>query len=162
MAYVIGDPSFVKNLDGWLYKNEQPYANYIVSHENGIPAMFRQYTKPLFRGMVVGPDFFEQLNKGGVTMKAHSSWSKTESVAKKFASDLNYGAGQKGKMSVIIKKVVPASSVVFDIHSFVLFMGADQLEMLGLDESSIDSALKEEEVLIKKGVKIAKKDVTIF
>ena len=77
MQYVIGKPEFIKNLDGWLAKNEQRYADYIVANKTGIPPMFQKSTDYLYRGMIVDADFLNKINKGtGVTLNRHSSWTK--------------------------------------------------------------------------------------
>lgn len=162
MQYIIGQPDFIKHLDAWLFKNTQPDANWIATKSAQIPAMFRTYTKPLYRGMLVDKEFLEDISKPGASIqfKNHSSWTKEESVATKFIKDEAFktvkGSGQTG---IIIRKMINTPSIVLDIHGFVMFMGASQLEMLGMDEMSIDSAMKEHEILIKKGVKITNKDI---
>ena len=62
-SYIIGKPEFVKNLDDWLFKNDQKNAAWIASNKSGIPPMFQQYTKPLYRGMKVNSEFMELAKK---------------------------------------------------------------------------------------------------
>lgn len=162
MQYVIGKPEFISNLDGWVGKNEQRYADYIARNKIGIPPMFTTCTSPLYRGMVVDAEFMNKLNNGGIVLKTHTSWSKDQKRAKAFVNDPKFRVATKNGISILIKKVIPAASIVMDIHGFVLFMGEDQLSMLGMDELSVDSALTEQEVLIKKGVKITTKDITVI
>lgn len=163
MAYVIGEPEFIKNVDDWLFKNEQRNADYIASRSSGIPAIFKQYSKALYRGMLVDQTFLEQLDKGGVTFRTHSSWSKSQDLAKKFASDDKYQLGtSKGSIRILVTKTISPSNILFDIHGYVSFMGQDQLIMLGMDDMSVDSALNEQEVLIKKGIKVTKSQVKMF
>ena len=63
---------------------------------------------------------------------------------------------------IIIKKKIAPTQIVIDVHGFCLFMGEDQLVMLGLDDMSFDSAVKEQEVLVRKGVKVIAKDITVL
>ena len=161
--YIIGKPEFVKNLDDWLFKNDQKNAAWIASNKSGIPPMFQQYTKPLYRGMKVNSEFMELAKNGKLTFKSFTSWSKSEKIAKGFVNDPKYSiAGSDSNIKILIKKTVPSSAMILDIHSFVMFMGVDQLEMLGLDALSADSAVKEEEILINKGVKISIKDISFI
>lgn len=163
MAYIIGTPDFIKNLDGWLFKNEQRYAEYILKNKNGIPPMFTTVNQTLYRGMKVDKDFIEKMTSpSGIKLHAHSSWSKDKKLAMKFAVDPDAKLDKKTAWySIIIEKKITPSNVILDIHNFCMFMGEAQLTMLGLDESSFDSAVKESEVLIKKGLVIKKKDVKL-
>lgn len=163
MSYVIGTPDFIKNLDGWLFKNEQRYAEYILKNKNGIPPMFTTVNQTLYRGMKVDKDFIEKMTSpSGIKLDRHSSWTKDKKLAQKFAMDPDAKLDKKKTWySILIEKKISATSVIMDIHNFCMFMGEDQLTMLGLDESSFDSAMKESEVLVKKGVVIKKKDVKL-
>jgi hypothetical protein len=41
-------------------------------------------------------------------------------------------------------------------------MGMQQLEMLGYDETNLESAFKEKEVLVSKGIRISQNDFKIL
>lgn len=159
-GYVIGTPEFIKNLDGWVGKNEQRFADYIVRNRAGIPPMFQTVSGVLYRGMIVDGEFLNKVNSGGLALNSHSSWTKDAKVAKQFINDPKYRIAAKNGTAILIKKKIAPTQIVIDIHNFIMFMGDSQLEMLGMDEMSIDSALKEQEVLVKKGVKIVTKDMT--
>lgn len=163
MSYIIGNEDFIKNLDGWLFKNEQKHANWIAGKKSGIPAMFTKYDGVLYRGMTVDETFFKAVKEGKMVFKAHSSWSKSEKRAKGFVDDPAFIVGNKSNgLKILIKKKIPASSIILDIHSLCMFMGEDQMTMLGLDEMSYDSASKEEEVLVSKGIKIVESDISLL
>lgn len=160
---MIGQPEFIKNLDDWLFKNDQKNAAWINTNKAKIPPTFQQYTKPLYRGMKVNSEFMELVKDNKLTFKNFTSWSKSEKVAKGFVNDPKYSiAGSDSNIKILIKKTIPNSKMILDIHSLVMFMGVDQLEMLGLDALSGDSAMKEEEILIDKGIKISIKDVSFL
>ena len=160
--YIIGHPDFVKNLDDWLFKNDQKNAAWIASKVTQIPPPFKTYSGFLYRGMSVDKDFQDKISApgGSITFSNFSSWSKSEKIARSFVDDPKYVVGDKGskKIFILLKRKFTPAQIVLDIHGFVLFMGTSQLEMLGVDEMSLDSAMNEEEVLIKKGLKITKKD----
>jgi hypothetical protein len=61
-----------------------------------------------------------------------------------------------------MSKVVSQKDMIIDIDGFVAFMGVKQLEVLGYDEMNIDSALKEKEVLVAKGVVVTRADYNII
>lgn len=160
-GYIIGTPDFIKNLDKWLSDNKQQYADYIARNKAGIPRMFTQYSDILYRGMTVDDNFINQLVDKGIKFNAHTSWSKDEKVAYKFFNDPAYKVNNKSGIKILIKKKPTPANIVLDIHNFCMFMGESQLNMLGLDDLSYDSAIKEQEVLVKKGINITKKDVKV-
>jgi hypothetical protein len=96
---------------------------------------------------------------------AHSSWSKDRNTAKKFVNDPAYSIvkdNKSTKIKILISKTISKTSQILDIDGFVMFMGAEQLEMQGMDAMSLDSALKEKEVLVAKGVVIKVADITMI
>lgn len=151
--YVIGTPEFIANLDGWLFKNDQRHADYLRRVRSKVPPMFTKYDGFLYRGMTVDASVLES---GVITIDRYSSWAKSEKAARRFAEDKKYSLsnGLVPGVKVLLKKRVPSSKVVLDVHGFVLFMGGTQLEMLGMDPSSVDSAVNEEEVLCDRGVSV--------
>lgn len=162
--YVIGTDIFKRNLDDWLFKNDQANANFLFINRNKIPQVFRSYRQKLYRGMYMDDDMLEKLNDSGfLTLNKHTSWSKDENIATKFITDDKFSLGRSNidKKKVIINKIIPTSSQILDIDSFVLFMGAQQMIMLGYDEMNIDSAIKEKEVLISKGIRVSKSEIKI-
>lgn len=162
MQYIIGHPDFIKHLDRWLFKNDQVDANWISTKVAQIPVMFRTYAKPLYRGMLVDKNFIDDISQPGASIQFqnHSSWTKDEKIAAKFTNDSSFKTvSGSGKIPIIIRKKFNTPGIVLDIHAYTMFMGNSQLEMLGMDESSIDSAMKEQEVLIKRGLKITGKDI---
>ena len=159
----IASPEFIKNLDEWLFKNDQKYADFLYRNKSNIPQYFRSYAKPLYRGMSVNADFVNTLLTKGVTFDKHTSWTQDQKMAEKFANDPAFSTGKtSGETKILIKKGIPATSIILDIYGFVNYMGVGQLGMLGFDETSLDSAMKEKEVLISKGVKITKSNVVFL
>jgi hypothetical protein len=155
MTYIIGTPEFIKKLDNWIAHNDKSDANWIKSKKNLIPLMFRTYNQYLYRGMVI-----DEIGKSGLTFDQVSSWTRSEKLAIAFATDPKFKTSKsKGALSILIKKKIPASKIIFDIYGFFLFMGEAQLEMLGVDDTSIDSIKKEQEVLVDKGIKILTSDI---
>lgn len=163
MKYIIGTPEFIQRADEWLSKNTQSSALWIYNNKSKIPPMFISYTEPfLYRGMKVVPDF---LNKDSNILSNFSSWSKSEKIAKGFVTDTKYSIysnKKSDKIPILIKKKISAQAIVFNFHSFALFMGEPQLEMLGMDELSYENAINEMEVLIKNNLKITKKDYKVI
>ncbi len=158
MANIIGTERFKDNLEGWLFKNDQKNADFLASNKNDIPQMFRSYPRKLYRGMKVTEEFLEKLKNGRYIFDKHTSWSKEEKVAKKFVDDPAYSLGGKGEHKIILIKTFQSRDQIFDIDSFVLFMGKDQLEVLGYDDTNLDSAIKEKEVIISKGISVTRTD----
>lgn len=152
-----------KNLDEWLFKNDQKYADFLHRKKSNIPLIFRSYGKPLYRGMSVNADFVNALLTKGVTFDKHTSWTQDQKMAEKFANDPSFSTGKtSGETKILIKKTISTTSIILDIYGFVNYMGVGQLGMLGFDETSLDSAMKEKEVLISKGVKITKSNVVFL
>lgn len=164
MGYIIGDPTFIKHLDDWLFKNEQRSAKWIASKENQIPPIFRTFSGYLYRGMTVDDKFFQNMNSGKISFDKFTSWTKNEKIAKAFSGEKGstYSFTKHQGTSILIKKKIDPSSIVMDIHAFVAFMGMDQMMMLGLDETNYDSGFKEEEVLIKPRVQIRKSEIKVL
>jgi hypothetical protein len=163
--YVIGTENFRKNLDDWLFKNDQSNANFLFINRNKIPAPFRSYRQKLFRGMYIDDVALEKIEKSGsMLLDKHTSWSKDEKIATKFVTDESFSLGRTNieKKKILIGKVIAQSSQIIDIDSFVLFMGIQQMMMLGYDETNLDSASKEKEVLVSKGTRISKSDIKIL
>lgn len=165
MANIIGTEAFKKNLDDWLFKNDQSNASFLFTNRNNIPSVFRSYRQKLYRGMYLDNSVLEQLEKTGfMTLDKHTSWSKDETIATKFITDEGFSLGRTNipKKKVVIGKIIPTSGQILDIDSFVLFMGVQQMMMLGYDETNLDSASKEKEVLVSKGLRIPKNEIRII
>lgn len=163
--YVIGTDGFRKNLDDWLFKNEQSNANFLFINRNKIPSVFRSYRQKLYRGMYIDDDELERLEKSGSMMiNKHTSWSKDERIATNFVTSESFSLGRSNleKKKILIGKIVPPTSQIIDIDAFVLFMGVQQMIMMGYDETNLDSASKEKEVLISKGIQISKNDIKVL
>lgn len=159
---IIGTEKFKENLEDWLFKSDQKNAEYLYSNRNGIPQIFRNYTKRLYRGLKVNEEFLEKLKTKAYILEKHTSWTKDEKMARRFIDDPAYSFRGRGDIKIIISKIFPTRDQIFDIDAFVLFMGKEQLEMLGYDETNLDSAFKEKEVLVSKGVSIARTDYTFI
>lgn len=160
MQYIIGTEKFNKNLDDWLFKNNQINAEFLRKNKNKIPPLFRQYTGILYRGMTVDEDFMFSVENNTVKFSNNTSWTKDKRIAEKFITDPAFKVGNSNAaVKIIISKKIHSSFQILDIDAFVLFMGVPQLAMQGIDEMSLDSAIKEKEVLISSGIKILKQDV---
>lgn len=163
--YIIGTDSFRKNLDDWLFKNNQENANFLYTNRNKIPPVFRSYRQKLYRGMFLDDDTIDRIEKTGfMNLTKHTSWSKDEKIATKFVEDEGFSLGRTNipKKKVVIGKIIPQANQIIDIDSFVLFMGIKQMIMLGYDETNLDSASKEKEVLVSKGIRISKIEIKIL
>lgn len=159
MTNIIQTEKFAKHLDAWLMSNKPIDGKYLSSAKNSVPQLFRNYTQTLYRGMTVDGDFLEKANTTGVTFKSQTSWSKEKKIAIGFVKDDRFRVSNKSGTQILISKKIPQAKQVLDVHSFVSFMGAYQLETLGYDEMNIDSAMKEFEVIVDKGIKITMKDI---
>lgn len=158
MSWIIGKPEFIDNLDKWVANNKQQNADWLKRNKNGIPPMFRSYSQFLYRGMSV--DDLQYIQENGLVFKNNTSWTKDEKLAKAFINDPKYRVSTaKGSIGLLIKKKIPTSKIILDIAEFYMFMGAAQLEMLGIDEMSVDSMGKAKEVLVEGGIKITAKDI---
>lgn len=160
-GYIIGSPEFIKNLDGWLANNKQMNADWLARNKAGIPTMFTQYSQTLYRGMIVDDSFINQMVEKGVKFTNHSSWTKDKKIAQSFFNDPKYRTTNNKGYKLLIEKKFTSNNIVLDIHSFCMFMGEAQLTMLGVDDLSFDSAMNEQEVLVKKGITINKKDAKV-
>lgn len=156
---------FVKLLDDWIFKNTQESINRMSKYVQKLPTYFKNYNSPLYRGMAVDGSFLELAKSTkGVTFNTHTSWSKNEDVAKRFVKDPSKSIAKNGKdrVNILIKKNISSSYIILDIHNLVMFLGPTDLENYGMDEGSIKDAIEEQEVLIKKGIKITMKDITFI
>jgi hypothetical protein len=115
--------------------------------------------------MSVPQEFIDEVNqRGGVTFKKHTSWSKDRNIAKKFIYDDSvsmYNNKTAGRIPVLFEKTFTAKNIILDIDAFVSFMGITQLELMGFDETNLDSASKEKEILITSGIRITKSNMKI-
>jgi hypothetical protein len=148
---------FSQMLEKWVEKNDQAAASKLNSNKAKFPPILRpagQY----YRGMQVDSNFIEKL-KVGVKFDKFSSWSFDPSLAKKFATDPAYRIGSSSKsIKILINKKFTSQQVVLNVYS-VCAMNSFVLLSHGFDEIAMDSAMKESEVLINKGVTITLKDV---
>jgi hypothetical protein len=163
-SHIIGTEKFRDYLEDWLFKNDQRAADFLYLNKASIPSQFRNYTRKLYRGMTVGNEFIENVSRGRYTFDKHTSWTKDINLAKKFANDPAFMINTVGdqKYQIVMSKVVSQKDMIIDIDGFVAFMGVKQLEVLGYDEMNIDSALKEKEVLVAKGVVVTRADYNII
>lgn len=162
---LISTENFRKHFSGWIFKNEQEPAEWLFRHKEQIPQMFRNYKQKLYRGMAVSADVIDILKSGLFVTKKHTSWTKSENIAKKFISDPKYQIADKKDdklVKIILYKTIAPNMQILDIDSFVLFMGMQQLEFLGYDHMDLDSASSEQEVLIAKGLKVSKTEYKIL
>lgn len=113
--------------------------------------MFTTVKTKLYRGMIVDSDFMDKASKGqGITLKGFSSWTKSKDVAMAFLRDPKYKTTSKSGTKVLIEITNPQqTSVVLDINSLLLYTGFELISSGNLDPLSMDSAIKEEEVIMK-------------
>lgn len=163
MSSFIGTTEFIQNLDNWLFRADQKNADFLFRHREKIPSIFRSYTKPLYRAAKVNVEFFDRIEKTSYTeLPRYTSWSKDRAAAIRFVDDPAFMNSSKEGTKILLTKNIAQIQQVIDIESFVLFMGVEQLVVLGFDETSLDSAIKEKEVLIAPKLKIQKKDVSFL
>lgn len=156
------DKKYCTALNSWLEHSDQRAAEILFAKRHDIPQMFRTYTKTLYRGMVVDQQFLDKLNKKPQTAPFYTSWSKDKKVSLGFLKDPAFKISTKSNIDTLLEKTFTTSDIVVDIHSLSLFLGMGPMADLGIDELAIDSSLKELEILIRKGITITKKDITIL
>lgn len=108
--------------------------------------------------MIVDDEFVDRIKAGKVVFDKHTSWSKDERMARKFIDDPSYSIGSEGRHKIMLSKTFIPRDQIFDIDSFISFMGVKQLGVLGYDETNLDSASKEKEVIISKGISLMRTD----
>ncbi len=139
---------FVRNLDKFLFNASTVSSAYLNSNKTKIPALFRSYTRTLYRGHFFTDKEFVQLSEGKFKFGRVTSWTKEKSIAEKFLKDPQFIYQSRGKEKVILLKSFQITDIIIDIDSYVQFYGEKRLIELGFDELNIDSAIKEQEVLI--------------
>ena len=165
MDYIIQKEEFRDNLSNWLFRNNQESAEYLFKNKEKIPSVFRNSKTKLYRGLAVSEEVIRLLEDNKFVTKKHTSWTKSENIAKKFITDPKYQIADKKDdklIKIILYKTITPNMQVLDIDSFVLFMGMQQLEFLGYDHIDLDSATTEQEVLIAKELKISKTEYKIL
>jgi hypothetical protein len=163
MKNIVNTENFRRNLQAWLSNNDQASAEFLNRNRQYIPQILRNYTAPIYRGMSVTQDVLDILDKGIFVFKKHTSWSKDKKIAAKFVNDPAFSlySNVSDKRIKIILEIKPSiSQQIMDIDSFVSIFGKKQLTLLGYDETAIDSAMKEKEVLMQKALKISKTSYT--
>jgi len=161
VANIIYNEQFIRNVDAWVFKNDQTKAAYLKKQKANIPQMFRMYNGTLYRGMIVDPAFmYEMSTKGSIKFNVFSSWTKDERLAKKFATSAQFRTTSKTGIPILLKFRPPVNRIILDIESLIHFLGEDQLLILGMDEMSINSVVKEKEVLIDKQITV--KNTSVF
>lgn len=153
------DPKFIKNLTNWLDTSDQKSAKYLYENRLNLPPFFRKYSKPLYRGTIVNDKFLEEIERKPISLNEYTSWSKDQSISISFLKDPKYRVTKKEGTQILITKTFTERDIIMDIQAYALFSGETTLLEHGLDKLAIDSALKESEVLIKKGILITKKDI---
>ena len=158
----INTKEFAEALDGWLFKNEQSYAGKINSNKAKIPVQMRTCKDYLYRGMTVDSDFLEKA-KTGLKFTNFTSWSLSPKIAESFVKDPKYkvGSGSKGGIQILITKKIPPTQIVLHVYNMCLFNDYI-LTGNGLDETSLDSAMKEQEVLCNRGIIIKLNDISFL
>ncbi len=146
---------FVRNLDKFLFNSSTVSSAYLNSNKTKIPALFKSYTKTLCRGQFLSEKEYIQLLDGKFKLERVTSWTKDRKIAEKFLKDPQYIYQSRGKEKIILLKEFQITDIILDIDAYVSFYGEKRLVELGFDELNIDSALKEQEVLIAP-VKIKK------
>lgn len=139
---------FVRNLDKFLYEASIISSAYLSSNRTRVPLMFRNYTKTLYRGMFLSESEYVDIQAGKFKIGRVSSWTKDKSIAEKFIKDPRFIFQNRTKEKVILMKKFSPNDIILDIDAYVSFYGENKLMELGLDELNIDSAFKEQEVLV--------------
>lgn len=165
MDYIIQKEDFRDNLSNWLFRNNQEAAEYLFKNKEKIPSVFRNSKAKLYRGLAVSEEVIRLLEDNKFVTKKHTSWSKSESVAKKFVSDpafqISNDKNDRLIKVILVKQILPKHQIL-DIDAFVSFMGISQLQILGYDEIDLESAIKEQEVLIAKELKVSRTEYKIL
>lgn len=159
---MFGSDAFKVALDSWLLHADQKSAYVLEQSRNSTPQVFRSYGRPLYRGMIADGEFLDALEKGTAMFSTTTSWTKDRRIAERFVSDPSLKTTKNAGVKVILEKRIIPTKQVLDVESFVLFMGAQQLVMLGYDETNIDSAFKEKEVIVQRGLRIGRREYTII
>lgn len=153
---------WVKHLNKWLQYSDQTSAAYLKNNSSKIPPMFRMYNKQLYRGMFVDEKWLKAAELNQAVIKPFTSWSKDEKIARGFLNDPNLKISDKKGQKILIKKSISSNDIILDIHSLALFLGIKDFVKQGLDDLAGDSALKEQEVLVNKGIRIKKNEFILL
>lgn len=153
-------PNFVKNIDNFLFKSDEVSKSYLSKNKTKIPIMFRNYPKTLYRGLILDGQDFLVLQDGKYKTKI-SSWTKDQSITQKFINDPKYRIQSKNTNKIILQKKIYQQYIIIDIDSYFNFYPSSKLEEMGFDELNIDSALKEQEVLVSP-VLIGKNEFKLY
>lgn len=154
--------TWIKNLSLWLEHSDQAAATYLKNNSSKIPPMFRIYNKQLYRGMSVDEKWLKAAELNQAVINRFTSWSKSETIAIGFLSDPSLKISDRKGHKILIKKTISSNDVIIDIHSLALFLGIKDFVSQGLDSLAADSALKEQEVLVNKGIRIKKNDFILI
>ena len=154
MVHIFKSKEYVEAVDKWIGTNVQKHAAFLASKKAQVPPILKPAGK-YYRGMYVPEDFLNKLQSpSGVIFPLYTSWTMQRKSAEIFAKSA--GPAKKGFIGIIIEKSIPTSKVVVNLYTYVSMLQYD----VELDDLSIDSALKEFEVLIDKNIKITMKDIT--
>lgn len=150
------NPDFIKNLDIWLDISDQNSAKWLSSINANIPQMFKSYSGTLYRGFIIS-----EIPNKPFEIKTYTSWSKDKNMAMAFLKDSKYRISKKEGIPVLASKQITTSKQILDIHSLAIFLGVNRMIDLGIEDLAADSAMKEKEILINKGIKVLLKELTI-
>lgn len=152
LANVVFDKNFVKSVENFVFKNEKKYSAEIAKQKANIPAMFRT-GGVFYRGMVLQ-------DVETLTLSDISSWTTDLKMATRFATDASKRVKDTPGQAYIFKKNIPANKVILNIANYVGFLNNSfALDQFNFDESTLEMALEEAEVLVEKGIKLVKSDI---
>lgn len=161
MVQIVLQKPFVKDVENYVFKNDQKYAKSIALKKNSIPKHFRS-TQTLYRGMILSEELVKAIQNGyaGFKLDAISSWTTDKSMAEKFAFDKSKITKGGNGVGVIFRKRITEAKIILNLKDYVSFLYfSDLLKEYNFDESTKDMALEESEVLVDKGISLKKIDM---
>lgn len=152
------NPNIIKFLEKHIDVGGRKWSSEVAKLSQQIPVQFKEVSGYLYRGMVLDQIALDKLKTTGLVLEQFSSWTTSPEIAKRFSVDPKLMMKNKTGTPVVFKKKIPKSYVIVNIQSFVLFL--DNMGMINdFDPIVMDSAIKEQEILIEAGIRLFEKDV---
>lgn len=150
---------FVKNVENYIFKNDQKYAKYLAKYKKEIPDMFK-FSGILYRGYVLTSEDIDKIKNGeNLEESKISSWTSSEKMAERFIKD-NKKSVKKAGGGIVFKKKINAKDVIINLQGYVMFLDTSgKLDEFEFDELNAEMAYEECEVLCDGKFKLTKKDI---
>lgn len=162
---------YISILNDWIEEGFVAIGlDFLLKSMNKISNEFRK-SGTFYRGLnLTDFDMKDVLDSNLIELNKMESWSKIESIGRKFAIEgLQSGTSKKG-IGILITKKISSDSVVLDIEKFITNRKIIEIaaKVLGetFDFSSYKNAIKEQEIIIAgkkiKNIKLNSKELKYF